>query len=247
LPDPRYALWAEGVRKSFGATDVLKSAALWAESGKVTTLLGRNGSGKTTLMKIAAGLMRADQGVVSFMGEANERYTLARLARRGLMFLPQEPLGVPDYRVSSLFAGVEHTYATGRSEEAIAVARLEVLLDQRVRTLSRGERVRVSIGLALARRPSVLITDEPLVGLAPTDQESVAQLLRDLAAEGTAIVTSGHDTRVLLSFADTVIWSVAGTTHHLGSPTDAVANWQFRREYLGPGFDVTPPPPTPIQ
>ena len=241
MPDPRYSLWAEGVRKSFGATDALKSAALWAEPGKVTTLLGRNGSGKTTLMKIAAGVLRADQGVVSFMGEASERHTLSGLARRGLMYLPQEPLGVPSYGVRSLFDAVERTFKTGRTNEAIASARLEALLNQRVATLSRGERVRVSIGLALARRPSVLIADEPLVGLAPKDQESVGQLLRYLAAQDTAIVTSGHDTRVLLSFSDIVIWSVAGTTHHLGSPAEAVTHWQFRREYLGPGFDLAPP------
>jgi ABC-type multidrug transport system ATPase subunit len=242
LPDAGYALWAEGVRKSFGATDALKSAALWAERGKVTTLLGRNGSGKTTLMRIAAGMLRADQGVVSFMGDANERPTLPDLARRGLMYLPQEPLGVPAYRVSSLFAAMERTFRTGRAEEAIAAARLEALQDQRVATLSRGERVRVSIGLALTRRPSVLIADEPLVGLSPKDQEVIAQLLRDLAAQDTAIVTAGHDTRVLLSISDIVIWSVAGTTHHLGSPADAVAHWQFRRDYLGPGFDFEPPP-----
>jgi len=159
------------------------------------------------------------------------------------MYLPQEPLGVPAYRVRALFAAVERTYATGRAEEAVATARLDALLDQRVATLSRGERVRVSIGLALARRPSVLIADEPLVGLAPKDQESVGQLLRGLAAQDTAIVTSGHDTRALLSLSDIVIWSVAGTTHHLGSPADAIAHWQFRREYLGPGFDLGPPSP----
>jgi ABC-type multidrug transport system ATPase subunit len=242
LPDARYALQAEGVRKSLGGTDVLTSAALWAEPGKVTTLLGRSGSGKTTLMKIAAGLIRADQGVASFMGEADERHTLADLARRGFMFLPQEPLGVPAYRVSYLFAAVERTFSTGKGEEAIAAARLEALQDQRVATLSRGERVRVSIGLALARRPSVLIVDEPLVGLAPKDQESVAQLIRDFAAQDTAIVTSGHDTHALLGFSDVVIWSVAGTTHHLGSPAEAVAHWQFRREYLGPVSDLGPPP-----
>jgi ABC-type multidrug transport system ATPase subunit len=192
-------------------------------------------------MRIASGQLRADQGVVSFMGRTSERHTLAGLARLGLMYLPQEPLGVPAYRVHALFGAVERVFATKGTEEAVAAARLEALMDQRVATLSRGERVRVSIGLALARRPSVLIADEPLVGLAPNDQESVARLLLGLARAGTAIVTSGHDTRVLLSFADIVIWSVAGTTHHLGSPTDAVTHWQFRRDYLGPGFDLGPP------
>lgn len=218
---------------TFGDTEALKSAALWAEPGKVTVLLGRNGSGKTTLMRVAAGVLRPDQGVVSMAGNASERHRLPTLAKLGLMYLPQEQLGVPAYRVGDLFAAIEKTFSTGGVEHAIAAARLGLLLDQRVDSLSRGERVRLSIALALARRPRVLIADEPLVGLAPVDQESVATLLRDLAADGTAVLTSGHDARVLLEHSDVVIWSVAGTTHYLGSPEDAAAHWQFRREYLG--------------
>jgi ABC-type multidrug transport system ATPase subunit len=228
---------------SFGGTEALKSAALWAEPGKVTVLLGRNGSGKTTLMKVAAGELRPDQGVVSMAGNTSERHRLPELARLGLMYLPQEQLGPPAYRVRDLFASVERAFATGRADEAIASVELGHLLDHRVGSLSRGERVRLSVGLALARRPTVLLADEPLVGLAPRDQDAIALRLRDLAAEGAAVVTSGHDARVLLAHADVVIWSVAGTTHHLGSPGDAVDHWQFRREYLGPGFTLDAPPP----
>lgn len=241
MAEAPYALWAEGVRKAFGDVEALKSAALWAEPGKVTVLLGRNGSGKTTLMKVAAGVLRPDQGVVSMAGNASERHRLPALARLGLMFLPQEHVGVPAYRVRSLFAAVERTFATGRSGSAIDATALGHVLDQRVSSLSRGERVRLSIGLALARDPTVLIADEPLVGLAPKDQEAIARHLRGLAARGAAVVTSGHDARVLLAHADVVIWSVAGTTHYLGRPTDAVDHWQFRREYLGPAFSLDPP------
>jgi len=233
LAEARYALWAEGVRVTFGDTEALNSAGLWAEPGKVTVLLGRNGSGKTTLMKVAAGVLRPDQGVVSMAGNPSERHRLPTLARLGLMFLPQEQIGVPAYRVGDLFTAVEGTFSTGRGVEAVQAAGLRHLLDQRVGSLSRGERVRLSIGLALARHPKVLIADEPLVGLAPKDQESAARLLRDLSADGAAVITSGHDARILLEHADVVIWSVAGTTHYLGSPEDAVAHWQFRREYLG--------------
>jgi ABC-type branched-subunit amino acid transport system ATPase component len=94
----------------------------------------------------------------------------------------------------------------------------------------------VSIALAIARRPTVLLADEPLVGLAPVDQEFLAGLLRAMANEGVAVVTTGHDTPVLLSASDVIVWSVAGTTHYLGSPADARRHHQFRREYLGPGF-----------
>ena len=109
-------------------------------------------------------------------------------------------------------------------------------MQQRVYSLSGGERVRVSIALALARMPSVLVADEPLVGLTPIDQETLGQALRRMAARGTAVVTSGHDARILLDISDVILWSVAGTTHHIGSPSEALAHDQFRREYLGPAF-----------
>jgi len=236
LPDERYVLWAEGIGKSFGSVTVLKSAGLWATAGQVTTLLGRNGSGKTTLMRIAAGDLKADYGTVCLRGEVRERPRLADAARAGVMYLPQDQLVVGRYRVREHLAALGSVFEDARVDEAIHVMALEPLLDQRAYSLSRGERVRVSLALAAARRPRVLLVDEPLVGLAPSEQERLADLLRTLASQGTAVVTSGHDARVLLSVSDAILWSVAGTTHHLGSPAEALRHTQFRREYLGPGF-----------
>ncbi len=76
---------------------------------------------------------------------------------------------------------------------ALEDARLADLMQQRVYSLSGGERVRVSLALAFARLPKVLVADEPVVGLTPIDQEMLGQALRRVAARGTAVVTSGHD------------------------------------------------------
>lgn len=239
LSNLRYALWAEGIGKTFGEKQVLKSASVWAEPGKITTLMGRNGSGKTTLLKIAAGAMRPDHGVISFGGVVKERRSLARMARSGLMYVPQEQLVVPSYRVRDHFRAIGARFGTEPIERAISEGRVETLLDRRVGTLSGGERVRVSFAVALARRPTVLLADEPLVGLAPKDQEELGAILGRVAASGVAVVTSGHDVRALLDISDTVIWSVAGTTHHMGTPDEAVDHEQFRREYLGPAFHIS--------
>ena len=90
--------------------------------------------------------------------------------------------------------------------------------------------------MAFARLPKVLVADEPVVGLTPIDQEMLGQALRRVAARGTAVVTSGHAACVLLDISDVILWSVAGTTHHIGSPSEALVHNQFRREYLGPAF-----------
>jgi ABC-type multidrug transport system ATPase subunit len=236
LPDARYVLRAEGIGKYFGSLEALKAASVWAEPGRVTTLMGRNGSGKTTLMRVAVGLLRADRGGVTFLGEAYEHPRLPVLARRGLMYLPQSGSLCWGYRVSDHFDALTRGFGAARIDEAIDRCDVAPLLDQRARELSSGERRRVFIALAYARRPAALVADEPLVGLAPGHQESLGRLLRDLAAQGTAVVTSGHDAHMLMAISDTIIWSAAGTTHYLGSPEEAVAHHQFRREYLGPLF-----------
>ncbi len=234
----QYVLRAEGIGKSFGRVEVLKSASLWGEAGKITTLLGRNGAGKTTLMKIAAGVLRADYGVVSLFGDVRENQSLPRLARSGLMYVPQAQLVSPVYRVRDHLRALATTFGSAGVDDAISEMGIEALLDRRVGSLSGGERMRVSLALAFARAPKVLIVDEPLVRLSPHNQEALGNSLRTLAERGAAVIASGHDARVLLSISDAILWCVAGTTHHLGTPADALAHSQFRREYLGSDFSV---------
>ena len=231
-----YVLTAEGIGRSFGRTEVLKSASLWAEPGKITTVMGRNGAGKTTLLRIAAGWLRADYGVVHFGGEATEHPRLARMAKAGLFFIPQEQLLSPTVTGQQHLDAVCAVFGSEYRDAAIAATRTQEILAQPVWELSGGERMRLSLALGMARRPVCLIIDEPLAGVSPKDQDLLSKALRVLADEGTAVVTSGHDARALLRLSDVIIWCVAGTTHHIGTPREALGHQQFVREYLGPGY-----------
>jgi len=231
-----YVLRAEGVVRSFGRNEVLKSASLWAEPGKIVTLMGRNGSGKTTLLRITAGWLRADYGVVHFNGIVTQRPRLARLAEAGLFYIPQDQLLSPSFTVRQHIEAVSARFGADHVQAAIEETNIEEILDQTVWELSGGERMRASLALGIARRPLCLLIDEPLVRASPRDQETLATALRSLAEEGVAIVTSGHDARPLLALSDEIIWSTAGTTHHIGSPAQALRHNQFVREYLGPGY-----------
>lgn len=233
-----YALAAEGIGKGFGELDVLKSASVWAVRGKITVLMGRNGSGKTTLLRIAVGDMVPDYGSLHFMGRASERHRVSRLSREGLCFVPERGLPAPHFTVRDHFRAMRGAFAHGDPGPSIEIARLGPILDQRVLELSGGERTRVSFGLVHYRAPKVLVADEPLAGVAPKDRDPLFEIFRDLARSGAAVVTSGHDAVDLLRLSDAVIWSVAGTTHHLGTPADALDHPQFRREYLGPGVSI---------
>lgn len=229
-----YVFRAEGIGKRFGDRQVLTAASFWGEAGKVVTLMGRNGSGKTTLMRIAAGALRGDHGVVIFGDYASERPNTAAMARRGLFFVPQDQLLAHGFTVRDHIRAVEAVFGRGGTDDVVERLGLGGVLDQTRAEISGGERMRASLALAILRRPTCLLIDEPLARVAPKDQEALSGALRALADGGTAIVMSGHDVHQLLELSDSIIWCVAGTTHHLGTPQQAARHAQFVREYLGP-------------
>ncbi|UCF20312.1 MAG: ABC transporter ATP-binding protein [Gemmatimonadota bacterium] len=219
--------------KSFGSRAVLKSASFWAKEGRITTLLGRNGSGKTTLLRIAVGELRGQGGVVRFRTKAYERPRLSVLARGGLYYLEERARVPSTFRVRAQLEFVSRRYGRRSVDEAVGILGLESLVDSKFHELSEGEGRRVALAAAVVRRPKCLLADEPFLGLTPNNRALVADVLRRLAAEGAAIVTTGHEVVPLLELSDEVIWCAAGTTHGLGRPEEAKAHTQFVREYLG--------------
>jgi lipopolysaccharide export system ATP-binding protein len=226
-------LVADSIGKRFRRRQVLSSASIWATPGRLTALLGRNGTGKSTLIKIAAGWMRPNYGVVVYKEERFARPHLARLAQLGLFYLPERSLLCTTRTVRQHFDALARHFVGASVEEAIDNLRLEEFLDREPRGLSGGERRRAEVALAVARQPDCLLADEPLQGLAPLDAELVGDALRSMALKGCAVIASGHEVPALLEVADEVVWQTAGTTHLLGSPNQARSNHQFVREYLG--------------
>ena len=99
--------------------------------------------------------------------------------------------------------------------------------------LSGGETRRAEIALACVRRPRCLLADEPYRGTSPLDAEAITRALRRLAADGCAIVITGHEIGMLFDAADTVAWCASGTTCEFPSVAAAREDWRFQREYLG--------------
>lgn len=230
-------LVADAVGKWFGSRRVLTAATLRAVAGQVRVLFGRNGTGKSTLLKIAAGWTPADTGVVHFAGRAFLRPRLARLARHGLFYLPDHDLLSPAFSVRRQLAMVRRRFDGGDVDEALALTGVAAVADRKPSSLSGGERRRAEFAAALVRRPLCLLADEPFRGVAPHDAEVLTAVLRGLAADGCAVVVTGHEVPTLFAAADHVTWCTGGMTYDLGSPAQARAHDAFRREYLGPGAD----------
>ena len=229
-----YALVADCVSKAFGERKVLTSATLRAKAGEVRAIIGRNGVGKSTLLKIAVGRLQPDSGVVR-MGETTFlRASLAALARRGVFYLPDHKVLARGYDLDTQLGFFERRYGRCHRRDAARLARVGHLLERRPGSLSGGELRRAELALAIARMPTVLIADEPYRGITPADHDDLTDLFQALAADGCAVVVTGHEVPALLAAADHVTWCTDGTTYELGTPEQACEHGAFRRGYLGP-------------
>jgi lipopolysaccharide export system ATP-binding protein len=228
---PRLAV--ESIGKSFGRRQVLNSASLWVYPGAVTALVGRNGQGKSTLFKIAAGLERADYGIVRYGEDRFTRTRLPDMALRGLFFLPERSLLCRSLTLRKHFDAIEHHFGDRYVDKAVDLLNVGAFLDREAHRLSGGEQRRAELAIAVARGPGCLLADEPFLGIPPRDAEFLTEVFRRLARDGCAVAITGHEVRSLFETADDVLWMTAGTTHALGTPAEAREHHQFVREYLG--------------
>ena len=231
-------LTADCVGKSFGGRRILSSATLRAVPGELRVLFGRNGIGKSTLLKIAAGVLPPDTGVIHFAGQAYISASLSTLAARGLFYLPDHDLLSKAFTLRHQFEMIRRQFGGGNVEEASERMGITARLDVRPQSLSSGERRRAEFAAVLVRRPLCLLADEPYRGIAPKDAEDLTATLAYLAANGTAVMVTGHEVPILLDAADHITWCTSGTTYELGSPATAIQHEQFRSDYIGPWFPL---------
>ena len=179
---------------SYGSLMVLNGLSLQVSPGEIFGLLGANGAGKTTLMRLVIGLLRPQSGRVLVLGETPS----PKLARH-IGYMPQ--LNALYLELSMLqnvdfFARMYGLSSRGERRDAVEAAiNLVALWDRRrdlVLRLSGGMRQRVSLAIALVHRPSLLVLDEPTVGLDPELRASFWDHFRGLAADGATIAISSH-------------------------------------------------------
>ena len=173
-----------------GGRIVLPGISLAVAAGTVTGVLGPSGSGKTTLIRAVVGVQIVEAGTVEVLGEPAGSASLR--ARVG--YVTQAPSVYADLTVREnlRYFGRIVGAAPARTDEVLDVVGLREQAGQVVRTLSGGERARVSLATALLGRPEVLILDEPTVGLDPVLRRDLWDTFHRLAAEGATLLVSSH-------------------------------------------------------
>ena len=173
-----------------GGTVALEGVSLRVSAGRVTGLLGPSGSGKSTLLRAIVGVQRITSGRVTVLGEPAGSAAL----RARLGYVTQAPSVYADLTAMEnlrFFAAVLDA-DQDRTESALEGVGLGGRGDQAVATMSGGQRARVSLATALLGSPTLLILDEPTVGLDPVLREELWKLFADLAAEGSTLIVSSH-------------------------------------------------------
>ncbi|MEO7996237.1 MAG: ATP-binding cassette domain-containing protein [Gemmatimonadaceae bacterium] len=225
-------LLADSIGKSFGGRRILNAGTLRASVGDIRVVFGRNGIGKSTLIKIAAGVIAADTGIVRVNEVTVLKPSLASMARAGVFYLPDHDLFSGTFTLAQQLEFFERRYEQRSAIEAAAIANVQHLLPRKPQSLSGGELRRAELAAALTRKPKCLLADEPYRGIAPIDHGALTDIFRVMASDGCAVVVTGHEVPSLMELATHITWCTSGTTYELGTPDTARNHEAFVREYL---------------
>ena len=189
-------LAARGVRKSYGANEVVSGIDLRVASGECFGLLGPNGAGKTTTLKLCLGLIKPDAGDIELLGEPVPRR--AREARTRVGVVPQFDNLDPDFTVAEnllvygRYFGMKSGEVKPRIPALLGFAGLAGRADSRITTLSGGMKRRLTLARALVNDPQLVVMDEPTTGLDPQARHLIWERLRRLTQEGKTLVLTTH-------------------------------------------------------
>ncbi|MGM9470627.1 ABC transporter ATP-binding protein [Pseudarthrobacter sp. YS3] len=189
-------LAVEGLVKRYGERTVVDGVSFHIRAGETYGLLGPNGAGKTTIISMVAGLIPADAGSVKVLGEAMNPSTTAPKGHIGLV--PQELAIYPDLtarenlRFFGSLQGLPRTELRTRMDEVLELIGLADRAGEQVKKFSGGMKRRLNIGIGLLHRPTLLILDEPTVGVDPQSRNSILESVEGLATEGMAVLYTTH-------------------------------------------------------
>jgi branched-chain amino acid transport system ATP-binding protein len=197
------------VRAGYGRIEVLHGLDFTVGRGEIVTIVGANGSGKSTLLKTISGLVKTSSGSIDFNGERLGSLGVESIVSRGLVQIPEGrqlfgPLTVEENLELGSYVRRRRGKPLGEKLARVfrLFPRLEERLGQQAGTLSGGEQQMLAIARALMAEPSLLLLDEPSMGLAPIMVRDIFASLRDLNKEGLTMVLVEQDARIALSLAD---------------------------------------------
>lgn len=231
-----------------GAVQALRGVSLTVDEGAVVALLGSNGAGKTTLLRALSGTLRlhrgrVERGEIVYRGENLKGRDPARCVSSGLVQVPEGRRIFTRLTVEENLraGGLAVRERGGRSADYERIYEMfPVLADrrsQRAGLLSGGEQQMLAMGRGLMSRPSLLLLDEPSLGLAPRIIGQIGEVIREINRQGTSVLLVEQNATMALSAADTAVVLDVGRVSLSGSASELAQSDAVQRLYLGHGTD----------
>ena len=230
--------------KEYGGRRVVNGVSVSVGAGEIVGLLGPNGAGKTTTFNMVVGVVKPDEGSVSFQDRNITTLPMHQRARLGIGYLTQEPSVFRKLSVEENILAILETCKLTRVERNV---RLKYLLDEldltplaksKAYQLSGGEKRRLEITRALVTSPKLLLLDEPFAGIDPIAKYEVGKIVRRLKERGLGILITDHDVREMLKIIDRGYIIYKGQVLVAGSAEFLASDPKAREIYLGPEFNM---------
>ena len=220
-------LKVEGIEKKFGELVALNGVSFEVCNRECLGIMGPNGAGKTTLFNVISGFIKPDRGDIRFRGESIVGKKPSKLVKMGL---------VRTFQLIKVFKQMtveENIVAAGGGMDELERVGLEKKKDITASGLSQGELRRLSVALALATKPKMLMLDEPFSGLSTAESRELENIIKSLKDDGIPLVVIEHKLKELFNVVDRLIVLNYGQVIFEGRPEDAVRDKAVVEAYLG--------------
>ena len=231
-------LSVENLNVYYGAIHALHDISFHVDTGEIVTLIGANGAGKTSILQSISALIPRRSGAVTFDGKDLSHIPAHRLIAMGLTQVPEGrhvflQMTVEENLEMGAYTQPKSTIAPGIADVYQRFPRLKERRRQIAGTLSGGEQQMLAMGRALMSKPTLLMLDEPSMGLAPILVEQIFGIIRELHAAGTTILLVEQNAQAALSVADRAYVLETGSIALSGTGAELMASDAVRKAYLG--------------